>query len=134
MSLPEGEKNSGISKPPDSALRQLLTQAIKQSGKKRPEIASEMSLLVGVKVTQHMLYDFTAQKKPSARFPACFVKAFCSVVGSSSIQTLLYDEQTVALMALGERVRKAQPLVIQIVALMDQIAGSSARGKKRQKR
>ena len=122
MRLPISRENTGTAQPPDSALRQLLTDAIKRSGKKRLQIAQEMSPLVGVQVSTYMLNDFTSQKKAAARFPAAFVKAFCVVVGSSSIQTLLYDEQTVALMALGERVRQCQPLLAQIVALTDQIA------------
>ena len=133
MSFPMNRENTGITQSPDSALRQLLAEAIKKSGKKRPEIAAGMSPLVGVRVSSSMLNDFTSQKKTAARFPAAFVKAFCVVVGSSSIQTLLYDEQTVALMALGERVRQCQPLLAQIVALTDQIALLQSRTPKRKK-
>ena len=127
--IPEKQENTGAARPPDSALRQLLAEAIKQSGKKRPQIGEEMSPLVGVQVTEHMLNDFTAQKKSAARFPAAFVKAFCQVVGSPSPQRFLCDEEALTLIKLGERVRECNGLVTQIAGLLGQIATPKAKGR-----
>lgn len=115
------KKNSGTG-PPDSALRQLLSDAIKQSGKKRLQIAEEMTALVGVRITEHMLNDFTSKSKSAARFPAAFVKAFCRVVGSASLQISLADEEALRLMKLGQRVGECSDLLTKITCLLDQIA------------
>ena len=125
IALPDGRENPGISKPSDAALRQLLAEAIRRSAKKRPEIAAEMSPLVGVKVTENMLYDFTAQKKSAARFPAAFVKAFCEVVGSRSLYRLLLDEETLALIEVGKHAVACKHLVNRIAT-----PTSKARGKR----
>jgi hypothetical protein len=119
--MPAEQQNTGVSTPPDWALRQLLSEAIKRSGKKRPQIAEEMTALLGVRVTEHMLNDFTSKSKCAARFPAAFVKAFCYVVGSSSLQIALADDDDLRLMKLGIRVGECRELVSQIAALLDQI-------------
>lgn len=113
--------------PPDSDLRQLLGEAIKQSGKKRPQIAEEMTALTGARITEHMLNDFTSKSKCAARFPAAFVKAFCHVVGSPSLQISLADDETLTLglMKLGHRVGECRALVAEIASLLDEIAPRS---------
>jgi hypothetical protein len=123
-------KNTGTAESPDAALRQLLAEAIRQSGKKRPQIAEEMSPFVGVTVTQHMLNDFTAQKKSAARFPAAFIRAFCQVVGSSAPQRFLCDEEALTLIKLGEHVRECKPILTQIGALVDRLAMAQTSAKK----
>lgn len=116
------DENTGVSTPPDWPVRQLIATEIKRSDKKRPQIALEMSALIGTPVTEHMLNDFTSKSKSGARFPAAFVKAFCEVVGSSALQRSLQDETTLALIQVGERARDCRRLVERIGALLDQVA------------
>ncbi len=119
--MPSDEQITGIS--PDAALRQLLSDAIKRSGKSRPQIAEEMARVLSVRVTEAMLNDFTSPRKSAARFPAAFVRAFCEAVGSNRLQRLLLDEQSLQLIEVGEHVvgcrrtlERAQELVEQISA------------------
>jgi|SRR5450759_1200972 len=114
--IPAHQQNTGTAQPPDSALRQLLTDAIKHSEKKRLQIAAEMAPLVGVPVTQYMLDDFTSVRHRAARFPAAFIRAFCEVVGSKSLYRLLVDEETLALIEVGKQAVACRDLVAQIAA------------------
>jgi hypothetical protein len=131
------DKNTGASIPPDWALRRLIAAEIKRSDKKRPQIALEMAALIGVPVTEHMLNDFTSKSKSGARFPAAFVKAFCEVVGSSSLQRFLDDEAALALIQVGEHARDCRRLVERIAVLLDQVDSGgkpNAQSKKKEMR
>jgi hypothetical protein len=123
--IPAGQQNTGTNQPPDSTLRQLLADAIKHSGKKRLQIATEMSPLVGVPVSQFMLDDFTSRRHRAARFPAAFIKAFCEVVGSRSLYRFLVDEETLALIEVGQHAVACKHLVNRIAT-----PKAKARGRK----
>jgi hypothetical protein len=62
-------------------IRAILVDAIKLSNKSRIQIAEEMSLLVGRKITERMLNGFTAESKKDCRWPAELDRAFCEVTG-----------------------------------------------------
>jgi hypothetical protein len=124
--IPMHQQNTGTTRPPDSALRQLLADAIKHSGKKRLQIVTEMASLVGLPVTQYMLDDFTSRSHRAARFPAAFVRPFCSVVGARSLYRLLLDEETLALIEVGRQ-------AVACKHLLTQIATPKAKGRERKK-
>jgi hypothetical protein len=69
-----------------------LTNAIRQSGLSRWEIAGRMSHLLGQEVTQYMLNGWTAESKEAHRFPAEFLPAFCSATGSRAPLEMLSTE------------------------------------------
>ncbi len=118
--MPSEQENIGIS--PDTMLRRILSEAIKHSGKKREQIADEMTAeLPGFRVTVPMLNDFTSLRKSAARFPATFVKAFCKVVGSNALQRWLLDDESLRLIQVGEHVRNCREIVHRIEALFEQI-------------
>ncbi len=81
--MPKSEENIGLQ---DSTLRELLSKLIKQSPKKRPQIAEEMSKHTGQQISLSMLNDWTSEYHKTARFPAVFIEAFCEVVGSDVLQ------------------------------------------------
>ncbi len=58
-------------------VRSVLGDAIKRSGKSRPQVAEEMSDLLGLSVTERMLNAFTAESKELHRWPAAWDRAFC---------------------------------------------------------
>jgi hypothetical protein len=93
----------GKQKTPDSALRRLLTASIKRSGKTRAEIAAEMTLHTGQRISKRMVNDWTAESKKPARFPAAFVATFCEVTGSDEPQRYLLGARLRELVELGDR-------------------------------
>ena len=115
------DKNSGVSTPPDWAIRELIRAEIKRSDKKRPQIALEMAALTGTPVTEHMLNDFTSKSKSGARFPAAFVKAFCEVVGSSSLQRFLDDREALEFIEIGKQATHCKNLLDHIVSLVEKL-------------
>jgi hypothetical protein len=123
--MPSEQENVGIS--PDAMLRRILSDAIKRSGKKRQQIAEEMTAeLPGSRVTMPMLNDFTSLRKSAARFPAAFVKAFCNVVGSNALQRWLLDDASLRLIEVGEHVRDCREIVGRIEALFEEISNAQA--------
>jgi hypothetical protein len=63
----------------DRALRELISDAIRRSPKKRTQIAEELTALLGIRVTEHMLNDFTSDSKKGVRFPLLFCEALCEI-------------------------------------------------------
>ena len=124
--IPAGQQNTGTTQPPDSTLRQLLADAIKGCSKKRGVIAAELSVLVGVPVSQFMLDDFTSRRHRGARFPAGFVQGFCKVVGSRALYRLLLDEETLLLIEVGKHAVACKHLV-------NRIATAKVKGRERNK-
>ena len=79
-------KQDGIGPAPGSLLigsmvRELLSQTLKRSMYKRYEIAGRMSELLGVEITDSMLYSWTAESKEGHRFPLEYLPAFCWATG-----------------------------------------------------
>ncbi|MBF0646413.1 hypothetical protein HTZ97_09400 [Desulfuromonas acetoxidans] len=67
----------------------VLTQAIKDSGYSRFEIAGRMSHLLGIEITKFMIDSWTSESKEGHRIPAEYLPAFCSATESrESIQIL----------------------------------------------
>lgn len=64
----------------DALVRGLVTDGIKKSHKSREQIAEDMSLLTGQKITPRMLNAFTAEAMERHRFPVCWARAFCIAV------------------------------------------------------
>jgi hypothetical protein len=69
----------------DRTLRNLIAAAIKRSPKKRLQIAEELTAFLGIRVTEHMLNDFTSDNKKSVRFPLLFTAALCDILEDDSI-------------------------------------------------
>lgn len=68
-------------------VRSVLTASIKRSSKSREVIADEMSVLLGITVTARMITAFTAESKELHRWPGAWDRAFCSVVGDTTLLT-----------------------------------------------
>lgn len=79
MYIPKMAPKIGTNELPDDLLRLLVTSVIKTSKLSREQIAQRLSLHVGQPISKRMLDDWTAGSKKPARFPACFVNAFCEV-------------------------------------------------------
>ena len=88
---------------PDTILRRLVTEAIRHCPKKRAQIAEELTSLLGLRVTEHMLNDFTSTRKKPARFPAVFIAPLCQITGDDSLQRFVMGAHLRKLVEFGER-------------------------------
>jgi hypothetical protein len=86
-------QNSGFSSfNIDLLLRETISQAIKESPLSRFQIAAKMSEALGVEVSKTMIDSWTAESREGInRFPACYLPAFCYVVGSIEPLRVLAD-------------------------------------------
>jgi len=76
----------------DLRLREAVGQAIKESPLSRYQIAAQMSELLGTEISKTMIDSWTAESREGVnRFPACYLPAFCHVVGSIETMKILAD-------------------------------------------
>ena len=76
----------------DILLRGSLSNAVRGSHLSRTQIANEMSELLNVEITKSTLDSWTAASREGLnRFPACYLSAFCQVVGSIEPLQMLAD-------------------------------------------
>lgn len=61
----------------EAVVRGLVTEVIRGSQKSREQIAEEMSVLLGERVTARMLNSYTSEAAEKHRWPAHFTRAFC---------------------------------------------------------
>jgi hypothetical protein len=104
--MPNFEAKIGKAQTPDSALRELLSHLLRQSSKSRAQIAEEVSVHVGQRISKDMLDDWTAESKKPARFPAFLIPAFCEITGSDELQRHLLSERLRRVLSVGESVEK----------------------------
>jgi hypothetical protein len=71
----------------DLLVRDVITDAIKRSGKSRQQVADEMSALLGTEVTDRMLNSFTASSREQHRWPGAWDRAFCMAAGDDRLLT-----------------------------------------------
>lgn len=76
----------------DLQLRDSISRAIKDCPLSRYQIAAKMSELLGFEITKSMIDSWTAESREGVyRFPACYLPAFCHVVGSLEPLRILTD-------------------------------------------
>ena len=66
-------------KPVGLRVKEAMSEAMKNSGLKRYEIAGRMGELIGIEITESMLNAWTAESKESHRLPVEYLPAFCRV-------------------------------------------------------
>jgi hypothetical protein len=102
MYMPNREPKIGTQKTPDSALRKLLSNLINQSSKSRAQIAEEISVHAGQRISKRMLDDWTAESKKPARFPAFLIPIICEVTGDDRLQRWVIGKRLSKLLEFGE--------------------------------
>lgn len=103
--LPILQRKDGTVRVEDN-VRDMLRQAMKESGKPREQIAREMSEALGRRVTASMLADFSRNgtKKRQVRFPAAWVPVLCEATGCDDLRFFLLGQELRKTFDLGERV------------------------------
>jgi hypothetical protein len=85
VTIPNMQRNSGTPNNMDRDLRAAITDAIKRSPLKRAAIAEALTDRLGIRVTEHMLNDFSSASKKGVRFPLVFSAALCDILDDDSI-------------------------------------------------
>lgn len=98
----------GTAKDDDKVLRSLISKVIKVYEKashcNREQLAKELSLHAGQPISKRMLDDWTAEAKKPARFPLCFVRAFCEVTEGDELQRFALSERNLKRLVTGKTV------------------------------
>lgn len=76
-------------KPFGLRVKEAVSEALKNSGYKRWEIAGRMSEYLGVEITETMLNSWTAESKEGHRFPVEFLPALCLQTGDYTLLEIL---------------------------------------------
>lgn len=73
------------------AVRRLLSDAIRSSGRTAAQIASQMTELIGTQVSEHMLHAWCAPSRDAWRFPLEYLPAFEAAAETHAITAWLAD-------------------------------------------
>jgi hypothetical protein len=101
----------------DLAVRNCLTESIRQCSKSREQLADELSELTGRLVSVAHLNDWCAPSKHQFRFPASHILAFCKATGDNSLSRLLLTPRDAAMIRLAEAFLKKESAETNIDAL-----------------
>lgn len=119
-------------------LRDLLSKAIKRSGKNAGEVAWEMTKRLGRPITESMVYELTRngdQDQPrELRLLATWVPAFCEVTGDDRLQRWVAGPRLRELVELGERVCSLGPILEQMQAAVGKLKVQGRQRKPKGKR
>jgi hypothetical protein len=118
----------------DTALRQLLSQAIRSCPLSRVQICEALTRRLGVKVKPFMLDSYTAESKKPARFPAAWVPALCEVTGNNELQRRLLSAGDRQFLDLGERTAEWAWALRKVRAELARLNGEGHRKKRDHKR
>ncbi len=70
-------------------IKESISEAIKNSGLKRYDIAGQMSEHLGVEISEGMLNSYTAESKEGYRMPAEYFPIFCKIVQDYTVLEIL---------------------------------------------
>lgn len=76
-------------KPLGLRLKQAISDAIKNSGLKRYDIAGQMSEHLGVEITESILNSYTAESKDGYRMPPEYYPIFCKITQDYTVFDVL---------------------------------------------
>jgi hypothetical protein len=90
----------------DAEIRKTLGNSVRNSRKSREQICDVMSASLGVKVSIHMLNCWIAPGRSNARFPLCFLHAFCAATCDERLRRFALGPEMSGLVELGEIVSR----------------------------
>lgn len=74
-------------------LARSLSQANKDAGLSREDVAARMAGLVGESISRHQIDAWTAESRPAWRFPLEYAAAFEVACGTTGLQELLASKR-----------------------------------------
>jgi len=122
VTIPMNDQNTRYSDS-DHTLRKLITDAIRRSPLKRAAIAEALTERLGLRVTEHMLNDFTSDNRKGVRFPLLFSSALCEILDDDSIGLFAVRPRIRRLVEFAERRLSGDKDQIEIETLRDSLLG-----------
>ena len=110
------------SKPLSLRIKDAISEAIKNSGKKRYVIAGEMGEQLGSEITESMLNSYTAESKEGYRMPTEFIPVFCAITKDYKVLDILVA-------AAGCRMVKSDEIYLLELGRVAQIEESAQKKK-----
>jgi hypothetical protein len=87
----------------DAQLRTMLTLIFKRSGKSRAQIADDLSIRTGRKISIRQLDNWTSTaRQDTRRFPAALIEPLCELLADDSLQRYVMGKRLRQLVRLGE--------------------------------
>jgi hypothetical protein len=114
----------------DVAMRDLLRAAIKESGLSVPAIATELTIRLKQRVTEHTLYGCTKASGHGVRFPASWVPVFCEITGDEELAIRLLPEHLREALRIGRYVRDAAGSLDRARDLISKLTSSSTQRRR----
>lgn len=111
-------------KPLGLRIKDAISEAIKNCGLKRYEIAGRMSEYLGMEITESMLNAYTAESKEGYRMPAEYFPIFCKITKDYTMLDILVS-------ASGGRMVKSDEIYLLELGRLSQ-AEKAIQKKKRQ--
>ena len=102
--------NSALKPPLDTALREKLSAAMRQSGKSRAQIAYELSRITDQKITLQQLNEWAAPTGKRCFRPFLTVP-FCEIVGNDLVQRFFMSQRHLDIFRLGEIALESDGLI-----------------------
>jgi len=117
-------------------VRDLMTGAMKRSGKNGAEVAAEMTRPLGRPITESMIYELTRNGEPGreVRLLATWVSAFCEVTNDDRLERWLAGPRLREFIELGERVCSLDSILGQMQDAVGKLKGQGRRSKPKGKR
>lgn len=110
-------------KPLGIRLKEAISEAIKNSGLKRYEIAGKMAEFLGFEITESMLNAYTAESKEGYRMPAEYFPIFCKLTKDYTILEILVSSS-------GGRMVKSDEIYLLELGKLSQAEKAIQRKKK----
>ena len=93
----------GSARKRDKALRNALAEAFHKCPKSRAQIAEELSVALGIRVTVCMLNDYIAESRIKCRFPAAWLAPLAEILGDDSLFREVLPPHLLICMEIGKR-------------------------------
>jgi hypothetical protein len=87
----------------DAALRRILSDIFTDFKGKRAQLAEELSIRAGRRISCSMLNAFAAQSNETARFPAALIVHLCDITDDDRLQRLVMGPRLRKLVEFAEK-------------------------------
>lgn len=103
-------------------IKDAISDAIKNSGLKRYDIAGQMGEMLGTEISESMLNAYTAESKEGYRMPAEYIPTFCKITKDYTVLEILVS-------ASGGRMVKSDEIYLLELGKLAQVEKSIQKKK-----
>jgi hypothetical protein len=110
-------RTADVQRDPDTALRAVLSRAIRQSPYSREQIADRLSRLLGRKLAVHAVNSWTAKTKRRIGLRAAWLPAFCVAVGNDLPQVALLSPKARARLEIKNDLKSLRSAITALLSV-----------------